>query len=90
MVAAGGAALPALGIGEPALELATQRGRLGLAVDQDSMRAAIEQQLRDGTRTPLTLATTTIRPAKMPDSFKSIVVVNRAANTLKLFHGDAG
>jgi lipoprotein-anchoring transpeptidase ErfK/SrfK len=64
-----------------------REGRLGLAVERQTMAAAIEQQLRAGSRAPLALMMRAVEPAKTPASFSSIVVVDRGANTLKLFHG---
>jgi lipoprotein-anchoring transpeptidase ErfK/SrfK len=57
---------------------------LGLTVDREPMRAAIEQQLTTGSRAPLALTVSAV-PARTPATFGSIVVVDRAANTLKLY-----
>ena len=62
-------------------------GRIGFAVERELMKEAIVQQLQAGSRAPLALAMSAVQPAKTPASFKSIVVVDRAGNTLKLFHG---
>src|SRR5262245_54133513 len=59
----------------------------GLAVEQETMRAAIEQQLQAGSRVPLALMMTAVRPAKTPASFTSIVVIDRGANSLRLYSG---
>jgi lipoprotein-anchoring transpeptidase ErfK/SrfK len=64
-----------------------REGHLGLAVEQESLRDGIEQQLQAGSRAPLALMMTAVQPAKTPESFTSIVVIDRAANTLKLFSG---
>ena len=64
-----------------------RESRLGLAVERDTMTAAIEQQLRAGSRAPLALMMSAVRPARTADSYSSIVVIDRAANTLKLFRG---
>jgi lipoprotein-anchoring transpeptidase ErfK/SrfK len=61
--------------------------RAGLAVDTQAMRTAIEQQLTGGSREPLALPMTAVMPTRTPASYKSIVVIDRSANTLKLFHG---
>ena len=63
------------------------QGHLGLAVERKTMERAIEQQLRTGNREPLVLMVSAVQPAKTPASYGSIVVVNRGANTLKLYHG---
>jgi lipoprotein-anchoring transpeptidase ErfK/SrfK len=59
----------------------------GLLVDEDAVSRAIAQQLVAGTRTPIPLETERIAPARTADDFRSIVVIDRAANTLRLFHG---
>ncbi len=62
-----------------------REGRLGLAVERDTMRTAIGQELLTGSRAPLVLMVSAVRPARTPASFGSVVVVNRGANTLKLY-----
>src|SRR4051812_11682968 len=62
-----------------------REGRLGLAVEKDTMRKAIEQQLATGRREPLALLVSAVRPARTLESFHSIVVIDRGANTLKLY-----
>jgi lipoprotein-anchoring transpeptidase ErfK/SrfK len=61
------------------------RTRVGLAVEQDAMRDAIEQQLVSGARTPIALAVGAVQPARTPASYGAIVVIDRGANTLKLY-----
>jgi lipoprotein-anchoring transpeptidase ErfK/SrfK len=61
--------------------------RAGLAVDTKAMRAAIGRLLRDGTRAPLQLLTIRLAPKKTVASFGPVIVVTRAANTLRLFSG---
>jgi lipoprotein-anchoring transpeptidase ErfK/SrfK len=60
-------------------------GHLGLAVERTTMRAAIAQQLAGGQRAPLALMMSAVRPARTPATFGSIVVIDRGANTLKLY-----
>jgi lipoprotein-anchoring transpeptidase ErfK/SrfK len=62
--------------------------RRGLAVDEPAMNRAIERQLASGVRRPLELATEPIAPARTVGDFRAIVVIDRAANTLRLFRGD--
>lgn len=62
-----------------------RQGHLGLAVERETMRKAIEQQLTTGSRTPLVLMMSAVRPARTPATFHSIVVISRATNTLKLY-----
>jgi hypothetical protein len=59
--------------------------RLGLAVEKDTMRKALEQQLSSGSRAPLVLLMKAVQPARTPASFGSIVVIDRGANTLRLY-----
>jgi lipoprotein-anchoring transpeptidase ErfK/SrfK len=61
--------------------------RAGLAVDAKAMRAAFGRSLRDGTRAPLRLLTKRIAPKKTVAGFGPVIVVTRAANTLRLFRG---
>jgi lipoprotein-anchoring transpeptidase ErfK/SrfK len=62
-----------------------REGRLGLAVETRTMRKAIEQQLVSGTRSPLVVLMSAVQPARTTGSFGSIVVIDRGANTLKLY-----
>jgi lipoprotein-anchoring transpeptidase ErfK/SrfK len=59
----------------------------GLAVDQQTMRIALAQLLRNGTRAPLTLLTHPIAPKRTAASFGPVIVITRATNTLRLFDG---
>jgi lipoprotein-anchoring transpeptidase ErfK/SrfK len=61
--------------------------RSGLAVHTTTMRAAIAQLLRDGTRAPLQLQTTAVQPTRTPANFGPVIVVTRGANTLELYDG---
>jgi hypothetical protein len=60
-------------------------GRTGLAVQKDTMRLALEQQLTSGSRDPLVLMMEVVRPVRDADHLGPVIVVNRATNTLKLF-----
>jgi lipoprotein-anchoring transpeptidase ErfK/SrfK len=70
---------------------ATARGpvfsesRLGLAVEKETMTRALEQQLSSGFRTPLVLLMKAVQPARTAASFGPIVVIDRSANTLRLY-----
>jgi lipoprotein-anchoring transpeptidase ErfK/SrfK len=59
----------------------------GLAVDQATMRAAIDDALRDGTRAPLQLMTKRVPATRTVDRFGPVIVVTRSANTLRLYDG---
>ncbi len=62
-----------------------REGHLGLAVERTTMQRAIEQQLSTGSRAPLVLLMSAVRPSRTPATFGSIVVIDRGANTLKLY-----
>ena len=62
-----------------------REGHLGLAVERKTMRAAIAQQLASGSRAPLALMMSAVPPAQTPATFGPIVVIDRGANTLKLY-----
>jgi lipoprotein-anchoring transpeptidase ErfK/SrfK len=59
----------------------------GVAVDVKTMRKAIGDLLRDGSRPPLQLLTRRVPAAKTVGSFGPVIVVSRGANTLWLYHG---
>jgi lipoprotein-anchoring transpeptidase ErfK/SrfK len=61
--------------------------KTGLAVDTKTMRAALAQLLRDGTRAPLQLITHPVRPQKTVAGFGPVIVIDRGSNTLRLFDG---
>jgi lipoprotein-anchoring transpeptidase ErfK/SrfK len=61
--------------------------RAGLAVDRKTMRAAIGQLLRDGTRGPLRLVTHAVAPKRTAAGFGHVIVITRGANTLRLYDG---
>jgi L,D-transpeptidase catalytic domain/Putative peptidoglycan binding domain len=59
----------------------------GLAVDERTMRSALTQLLRDGTRAPLMLLTKPVPPKRTVDGFGPVIVITRGINTLKLYDG---
>jgi lipoprotein-anchoring transpeptidase ErfK/SrfK len=59
----------------------------GLAVDAKTMRAALVQVLRDGTRAPLQLLTEPVPAKRTLANFGPVVVITRGANILKLYNG---
>jgi lipoprotein-anchoring transpeptidase ErfK/SrfK len=59
--------------------------RAGLAVDKKTMRAALGQLLRDGTRAPLQLLTRPVPAGRTIAAFGPVIVVTRGANTLRLY-----
>jgi lipoprotein-anchoring transpeptidase ErfK/SrfK len=61
--------------------------KAGVAVDRRTMGAMIGDQLRGGARDPLTLATSVVPPKRTVANFGAVIVVNRGANTLKLYKG---
>jgi lipoprotein-anchoring transpeptidase ErfK/SrfK len=63
------------------------QSKAGLAIDQRTMRSALAQVLRDGTRAPLTLLTYPVAPKRTVASFGPVIVITRGANSLRLFDG---
>jgi len=61
--------------------------RAGVAVDRRTMVAAIGELLRSGARSPLMLVTNVVAPTRSVADFGPVIVVNRAANTLRLYRG---
>jgi lipoprotein-anchoring transpeptidase ErfK/SrfK len=61
--------------------------RDGLAVDVNAMAGAIAALLQDGVRTPLRLITHAVPAKRTVASFGPVIVVTRAANTLRLYNG---
>jgi lipoprotein-anchoring transpeptidase ErfK/SrfK len=61
--------------------------RRGIEVDAAAMRSALDRVLRDGARAPLPLETTTVPAARTAAHFGPVIVVTRAANTLRLYDG---
>ncbi len=59
--------------------------RPGLAVLKATMRAAIAQQLTDGSRGPLRLLTAPVPARVTVEDIGPVVIVDRAKNTLRLF-----
>jgi lipoprotein-anchoring transpeptidase ErfK/SrfK len=59
----------------------------GLAVDVKTMRTALAQVLRDGTREPLTLLTKPVPPKRTVAGFGPVIVITRGANILRLYDG---
>jgi lipoprotein-anchoring transpeptidase ErfK/SrfK len=62
-----------------------REGKVGLAVEQPTLRAALGQQLATGARGPLVLLMDAVQPKRTADRIGPVVVINRAANTLKLY-----
>jgi lipoprotein-anchoring transpeptidase ErfK/SrfK len=63
------------------------QAKSGLAVDARTMRAALAELLRDGTREPLTLLTHPVAPKRTETNFGPVVIVTRGVNTLRLYDG---
>jgi hypothetical protein len=60
-------------------------GKVGLAVEQRTLRAAIEQELVSGARRPLVLLMDAVVPRRTSDDFGPVIVIDRGANSLKLY-----
>jgi lipoprotein-anchoring transpeptidase ErfK/SrfK len=61
--------------------------KTGTAVRAETMRVALEQQLRTVTRTPLRVLTRPVPPRVTPDTFGDVIVIVRGSNTLSLYSG---
>jgi lipoprotein-anchoring transpeptidase ErfK/SrfK len=61
--------------------------RPGVAVDASAMQAALTRALADGTRTPVQLVTKAVPAKRTIAQFGPVIVVTRAANTLRLYDG---
>jgi lipoprotein-anchoring transpeptidase ErfK/SrfK len=81
------AAVPARVVGADGSGPVFAAARPGLAVDERTMRAAVGQLLRDGTRQPLQLLTRPVPPSRTVANFGPVIVVTRGANTLRLYDG---
>jgi lipoprotein-anchoring transpeptidase ErfK/SrfK len=76
---------PAKVVGATAHGPIIHAGKVGLAVEQPTLRAALAQQLSTGARHPLVLLMDAVQPKRTADRIGPVVVINRAANTLKLY-----
>jgi len=61
--------------------------KAGVAVDRRTIGAAVGDLLSTGARSPLTLGTTSVPPRRTVASFGPVIVVDRGANTLRLYDG---
>lgn len=61
----------------------------GIAVNAQTMHAALVQELRNGTRAPLQMLTERVPAKRTVATFGPVIVINRGANTLKLYDGRA-
>jgi hypothetical protein len=62
-----------------------RRDRIGRALEQATLRTAIEQQLATGSREPLSLLMEAVAPRRTAAGFGPVVVIDRSANTLRLY-----
>jgi lipoprotein-anchoring transpeptidase ErfK/SrfK len=76
---------PAKVLGADAQGPIIRDGKVGLAVEQPTLRAAIDQQLATGARRPLVLLMDAVIPKRTASNLGPIVVIDRAANTLRLY-----
>jgi lipoprotein-anchoring transpeptidase ErfK/SrfK len=60
-------------------------GKVGLAVEKTTLRAAIAQELTTGVRRPLVMLMDAVVPKHTAANLGSVIVINRAANSLKLY-----
>ena len=79
------APVPAKVVGADAHGPIIRPGRIGLAVEQSTLRAALEQQLAAGTRRPLVVLMSAVQPARTSTSFGPVILIDRETNTLRLY-----
>jgi len=76
---------PAKVIGATVAGPLIRESKLGLAVEQATLRRAIAQQLATGARHPLVLLMEPVTPKRTSSNLGPIIVIDRAANSLKLY-----
>jgi lipoprotein-anchoring transpeptidase ErfK/SrfK len=81
------APVPARVVGATASGPLFAAAKPGLAVDVRTMRVALAQLLRNGSRTPLQLLTKVVPARRTVTNFGPAIVVTRGVNTLKLYDG---
>jgi len=60
-------------------------GKVGLAVEQRTLRAAIAQELSSGSRRPLVLLMGAVAPKRTASTLGPVIVIDRGGNSLKLY-----
>jgi lipoprotein-anchoring transpeptidase ErfK/SrfK len=60
--------------------------RIGLTVEQPTLRTAIAQELTSGLRRPLVLLMAAVVPQRTADNLGPVIVVNRTTHTLRLYN----
>lgn len=76
---------PARVVGATARGPVIREGKVGLAVEQPTLTAALAQQLATGARRPLVLLMQAVPPQRTAANIGPVIVVNRATNTLRLY-----
>ena len=76
---------PAKVVGANAHGPVIRDGKVGLAVEQRTLRAALVQEISTGARRPLVLLMDAVQPKRTAERIGPVVVINRATNTLKLY-----
>ena len=62
-----------------------REGKPGRAVRRETMRIALAQALRSGSRAPLRLLTRPVQPKVTKRTFGQVIVITRGANSLRLY-----
>jgi lipoprotein-anchoring transpeptidase ErfK/SrfK len=62
-----------------------REGKIGLAVEKATLQTAIAQELMTGVRRPLALLMDAVIPKHTAANLGSVIVIDRAANSLKLY-----
>jgi lipoprotein-anchoring transpeptidase ErfK/SrfK len=76
---------PARVVGATARGPVIREGKVGLAVEQPTLTAALAQQLATGARRPLVLLMQAVPPQRTAANIGPVIVVDRATNTLRFY-----
>jgi len=76
---------PATVVGATARGPVIREGKVGLAVEQPTLNAALAQQLATGVRRPLVLLMQAVPPQRTAANIGPVIVINRSTNTLRFY-----
>jgi len=76
---------PARVVGATARGPVIRDGKVGLAVEQPTLNAALAQQLSTGARRPLVLLMEAVPPQRTAANFGPVIVIDRETNTLRFY-----
>ncbi len=76
---------PAKVVGATARGPVIREEKIGLAVEQQTLRAALAEQLMTGARRPLVLLMDAVLPKRTAERIGPVIVINRSTNRLELY-----